>query len=104
MRCYPHLDSLGRGPTVRPNDFLLSPSPQGQAEKLREEFRGELRKASSFAPVAEEGSADLLLDGVEIWNHGYRRFSPCSHMKIPPDGTPIYGRPFRRFCTLELSP
>jgi phosphate transport system substrate-binding protein len=40
----------------------------------------------------EESAADLILGGGgEIWIRGYCSFSPRSHMKLPTNGTPIYG-------------
>src|SRR5215467_5980506 len=62
------------------------------AEKLRDDLTAELRKLSSVSLVPDEGHADLVLGGGgEIWVKGYRSFSPRSHMKIPTNGTPIYG-------------
>jgi len=62
------------------------------ADKLREDLTAELRKTESVMLVADEASADLILGGGgEIWIRGYRSFSPRSHMKLPTNGTPIYG-------------
>ena len=52
----------------------------------------ELRKLNSVSLVPDESTADLILGGGgEIWIRGYRSFSPRSHMKLPTNGTPIYG-------------
>jgi len=62
------------------------------AEGLRSDVTAELRKLSSVSVVPDEGKADLILGGGgEIWITGYRSFSPRSHMKMPTNGTPIYG-------------
>jgi phosphate ABC transporter phosphate-binding protein len=61
------------------------------AGKLREDVIAELRK-SNVVLVSDESKADLILGGGgEIWIRGYRSFSPRSHMKLPSNGTPIYG-------------
>jgi len=62
------------------------------AEKLREELTAELRKLPSISLVPDESNADLILGGGgEVWVRGYRSFSPRSHMKLPTNGTPLYG-------------
>ena len=62
------------------------------AEKLREDLTAELRKLNSVSLVSDESNADLILGGGgEVWVRGYRSFSPRSHMKLPSNGTPIYG-------------
>jgi phosphate transport system substrate-binding protein len=62
------------------------------AEKLREDVTSELGKLRSVSLVSDESKADLILGGGgEIWIRGYRSFSPRSHMKLPTNGTPIYG-------------
>jgi phosphate ABC transporter phosphate-binding protein len=62
------------------------------AEKLREDMTAELRKLASVSLVPDQSKADLVLGGGgEIWVRGYRSFSPRSHMKLPTNGTPIYG-------------
>jgi phosphate transport system substrate-binding protein len=62
------------------------------AEKLREDVTAELRRLSSVSLVSDEASADLVLGGGgEIWIKGYHSFSPRSHIKMPTNGTPIYG-------------
>src|SRR5579863_5393873 len=62
------------------------------AERLREEVNAELRKLTSVSLVADRSNADFVLGGGgEIWIRGYRSFSPRSHMKLPTNGTPIYG-------------
>lgn len=62
------------------------------AEKLRDDLTAELRKLGSFSLVPDEANADFVLGGGgEIWIKGYRSFSPRSHMKMPSNGTPIYG-------------
>jgi phosphate transport system substrate-binding protein len=61
-------------------------------QKLRDDLTAELRKLGSFSLVSDEASADLVLGGGgELWIKGYRSFSPRSHMKMPSNGTPIYG-------------
>ncbi len=62
------------------------------AEKLREDVTADVRKLGSFTLVPNEAQADLVLGGGgEIWVTGYRSFSPRSHMKMPSNGTPVYG-------------
>jgi phosphate ABC transporter phosphate-binding protein len=62
------------------------------AEKLREDVTAELRKLNSVSLVSSEANADLVLGGGgEIWVRGYHSFSPRSHIKMPSNGTPIYG-------------
>ena len=62
------------------------------AEKLREDVTAELQKFSSVSLVPDESSADLVLGaGGEVWIRGYRSFSPRNHIKVPSNGTPIYG-------------
>lgn len=62
------------------------------AEELRDDLTAELRKLGSFSLVPDEANADFVLGGGgEIWIRGYRSFSPRSHMKMPSNGTPIYG-------------
>ncbi len=62
------------------------------AERLREDLTSELRKLNSVSLVPSESNADLTLGGGgEIWVRGYRSFNPRSHMKLPTNGTPIYG-------------
>ena len=62
------------------------------AAKLREDVTAELRKLKSVSLVTDESKADFILGGGgEIWVRGYRSFSPRSHMKLPSNGTPIYG-------------
>ena len=62
------------------------------AEVLRADLTAELRKLGSISLVPDAAQADLVLGGGgEIWVKGYRSFSPRSHLKIPSNGTPIYG-------------
>ena len=62
------------------------------ADELREDVTAELRKLSSIRLVPDEASADWVMGGGgEIWIKGYRSFSPRSHMKMPTNGTPLYG-------------
>lgn len=62
------------------------------ADKLREDVIAELRKLNSVSVTTDESSADLILGGGgETWIRGYHSFSPRSHMKLPTNGTPIYG-------------
>jgi len=65
---------------------------KADAAELRSDVTAELRKLSSVTLVNNEASADLIMGGGgEIWIKGYRSFSPRSHMKMPSNGTPIYG-------------
>lgn len=65
---------------------------QAGAGELRDDLAAELRKLNSVSLVPGESNADLILGGGgEIWIRGYRSFSPRSHMKLPTNGTPIYG-------------
>jgi phosphate transport system substrate-binding protein len=67
-------------------------STKTDANKLREDVAAEVRKLGSFTLVPDEAHADLVLaGGGEIWVTGYRSFSPRSHMKMPSNGTPVYG-------------
>ncbi len=69
------------------------------AEKLRDDMIAELRKVSSVSLVSDEANADFILDGGgEVWVKGYRSFSPRSELKLPSNGTPIYGG----FLSVEL--
>ncbi len=69
------------------------------AEKLRDDMIAELRKLSSVSLVSDEASADFVLDGGgEVWVKGYRSFSPRSELRLPSNGTPIYGG----FLSVEL--
>jgi phosphate ABC transporter phosphate-binding protein len=69
------------------------------AQKLRDEVAAEVRKLNSVSLVSDASDADLILGGGgEIWIRGYRSFSPRSHMKLPTNGTPIYGG----FLSVEL--
>lgn len=62
------------------------------AEELRDDVTSELRKLSSVSVVPDEERADWVIGGGgEIWIKGYRSFSPRSHMKLPSNGTPVYG-------------
>jgi len=68
-------------------------------EKFRDDMIVELRKLNSISLVSEEANADLILDGGgEVWVKGYRSFSPRSELKLPSNGTPIYGG----FVSVEL--
>jgi len=63
-----------------------------KAAKLQEDVTEEVRKFHSVTLTRNESDADLILGGGgEIWTRGYRSFSPRSHMKLPTNGTPIYG-------------
>jgi phosphate ABC transporter phosphate-binding protein len=69
------------------------------AEELRNDLTAELRKLNSISLVADAAHADLVVGGGgEIWIRGYRSFNPRSHMKLPTNGTPIYGG----FLSVEL--
>jgi phosphate transport system substrate-binding protein len=62
------------------------------AQRLRDDLTAEIRKLRSFSLVSNEANADLILGGGgELWIKGYRSFSPRSHIKMPSNGTPIYG-------------
>jgi phosphate transport system substrate-binding protein len=62
------------------------------ADKLHDDVTEELRKQRAFTLVRDEANADLILGGGgEIWIRGYHSFSPRSHIKMPSNGTPIYG-------------
>jgi phosphate transport system substrate-binding protein len=72
--------------------FVEAFATKSGAEELRQDVTAELRKLNSVSIVADESTADLILGGGgEIWIRGYRSFSPRSHMKLPTNGTPIYG-------------
>jgi phosphate transport system substrate-binding protein len=61
-------------------------------QKLRDDLTAEIRKLGSYSVVSDEANADLVLGGGGgLWIKGYRSFSPRSHMKLPSNGTPIYG-------------
>ncbi len=69
------------------------------AKTIQQDVTMELRKLDSVSLVANESIADLVLaGGGEIWVRGYRSFSPRSHLKLPTNGTPIYGG----FLSVEL--
>jgi phosphate transport system substrate-binding protein len=62
------------------------------AEELQKDVTAELRKLSAVSLVSDAAGADLILGGGgEVWVRGYRSFSPRSHMKLPTNGTPVYG-------------
>ena len=62
------------------------------SERLRKDVTTELRKLGVVSIVQNEANADLILGGGgEIWVKGYRSFNPRSHMKLPTNGTPVYG-------------
>ena len=70
-----------------------------EAAHLRQDLTAELRKLHLVSLVPDESNADLVLGGGgEIWVRGYRSFSPRSPMKMPTNGTPIYGG----FLSVEL--
>jgi phosphate transport system substrate-binding protein len=61
-------------------------------DTFRKDVTAELRKISSIQLAPDESSADLILGGGgEIWVKGYRPFSPRSEMRLPTNGTPVYG-------------
>ena len=65
---------------------------KSEAGELQKDVTAELRKLSSVSLVPDEKSADLVLGGGgEVWIRGYRSFNPRSHMKLPTNGTPVYG-------------
>jgi phosphate transport system substrate-binding protein len=72
---------------------------KADAKKLRDDLIAELRKLPSVSLVLDESKADLILaGGGEVWVKGYRSFSPRSELKLPSNGTPIYGG----FMSVEL--
>src|SRR5215469_5699686 len=85
--------SAWQGSDSAPKRIFVEPfTTKTDAEGLRSDVTAELRKLSSVSVVPDEGKADLILGGGgEIWITGYRSFSPRSHMKMPTNGTPIYG-------------
>ena len=61
-------------------------------EKIRDDVLSELGKLKTISLVPAASGADVTLGGGgEIWVRGYRSFSPRSHMKLPTNGTPVYG-------------
>jgi len=89
-----------QGTAPAPKRLYVEPfATTSDARKLRDDVTAELRKLGSFSLVSDEAKADLVLGGGgEIWVKGYRSFSPRSHMKMPSNGTPIYGG----FLSVEL--
>ena len=85
--------SAWQGSDSAPKRIFVEPfTTKTDAEGLRSNVTAELRKLSSVSVVPDEGKADLILGGGgEIWITGYRSFSPRSRMKMPTNGTPIYG-------------
>jgi phosphate ABC transporter phosphate-binding protein len=72
---------------------------KGDEQKLRQALIAEIRKSNSVTLVSDPANADLILDGGgEIWVKGYHSFSPRSELKLPTNGTPIYGG----FLSVEL--
>lgn len=72
---------------------------KADAQKLRDDLIAELRKLPTVSVVSDESKADLILaGGGEVWVKGYRSFSPRSELKLPSNGTPIYGG----FMSVEL--
>jgi phosphate transport system substrate-binding protein len=79
--------------------YIEAFATKADTQKLRDDVTAELRKLGSFSLVSDEANADLVMGGGgEIWIKGYRSFSPRSHMKMPSNGTPIYGG----FLSVEL--
>jgi phosphate ABC transporter phosphate-binding protein len=61
-------------------------------DTFQKDVTAELRKISSISLAPNESGADLILGGGgEIWVKGYRPFSPRSEMRLPTNGTPVYG-------------
>ena len=84
--------ALGRQKTGLRRLYVEAFATKTGAEKLRGDVAAELRKLSSVSLVPDESSADLILGGGgEVWIRGYRGFSPRSEMKLPTNGTPLYG-------------
>jgi hypothetical protein len=62
------------------------------ADTFQKDLTAELRKISSISLAPDESSADLILGGGgEIWVKGYRPFTHRSEMRLPTNGTPVYG-------------
>jgi phosphate transport system substrate-binding protein len=102
VRCclLPALAFAGQGTDKAPRRLYVEAfATKAGAEKLRDDVAAELRKLASVVLVSDEASADLVMGGGgEIWVKGYRSFSPRSHMKMPSNGTPLYGG----FLSVEL--
>jgi phosphate ABC transporter phosphate-binding protein len=61
-------------------------------DTFQKDLTAELRKISSISLAPDESSADLILGGGgEIWVKGYRPFTHRSEMRLPTNGTPVYG-------------
>jgi len=61
-------------------------------DTFQKDVTAELRKISSISLTPDESSADLILGGGgEIWVRGYRPFTHRSEMRLPTNGTPVYG-------------
>ena len=61
-------------------------------DPFQKDLNAELRKIVSLSLAPDESSADLILGGGgEIWVKGYRPFTPRSEMRLPTNGTPVYG-------------
>jgi phosphate ABC transporter phosphate-binding protein len=61
-------------------------------DTFQKDVTAELRKINSISLTPDESSADLILGGGgEIWIKGYRPFTHRSEMRLPTNGTPVYG-------------
>jgi len=80
------------GPAKAKRLYVETFATKTGAEELQKDVTAELRKLSAVSLVSDAASADLILGGGgEVWVRGYRSFSPRSHMKLPTNGTPVYG-------------
>jgi phosphate transport system substrate-binding protein len=87
----PAFASQGSGSAAK-RLFVERLATKAGGDKLRDEIAAELRKQEALKLVPDEAQADLILGGGgEIWIKSYRSFSPRSHMKMPTNGTPVYG-------------
>ena len=78
----------GRGDLKR---IYVEPfTTRGEAEKLRNQVTGEVRKLPGVSLAPDKSHADLVLGGGgEIWIQGYRSLNPRSG-RLPSNGDPIY--------------
>jgi phosphate transport system substrate-binding protein len=61
-------------------------------DTFQKDLTAELRKISSISLAPDASSADLIVGGGgEIWVRGYRPFTHRSEMRLPTNGTPVYG-------------
>jgi len=61
-------------------------------DTFQKDVTAELRKIGSISLAPDEAGADLIIGGGgEIWVKGYRPFTHRSEMRLPTNGTPVYG-------------